>query len=67
LFYFNPFERKVKNQSAETSIELILLHLVVFKNSFEKFAFVCFAVKPIRSVISCFQLVDFLKTLTEFC
>jgi len=55
------FLKKVKIQPAEMSIQPIVLHLVYFEKDLKMLDFV---VKPIQSVDSCFQSIDFLKTLT---
>jgi len=54
----------VKIQPVEISIHPVVLLLVYFEKDLKKLDFV---VKPIQSIDLCFQSIDFLKTLTEFC
>ena len=58
------FLKCVKIQPVEMSIQPVFLHLVYFEKDLKKLDFV---VKPIQSIDSCFQSIDFLKTLTKFC
>ena len=53
------FLKKVKIQTV-----LVVLHLVYFEKDLKKLDFV---VKLIQSVDSCFQSIDFMKTLTKLC
>jgi len=46
------FQRKVKNQPVEISIQLVVLYLVFFEKDWKKLDFV---VKQIQLVVSCFQ------------
>jgi len=58
------FLKKVKIQPIEMFIQPVVLHLVYFVKDLKKLDF---DVKPMQSVDLCFQSIDFLKTLTEFC
>jgi len=52
------FQRKVKNQPIEISIQPVVLHLVYFGKKIRKsLALVDIVVKPIQSIVSCFQLI----------
>ena len=57
------FLKNVKIQLVEMSIQPVVLHLVYFEKDLTLLDFV---VKPIKSIDSCFQSIDFLKTLTKF-
>ena len=61
------FLKSVKIQLVEMSIQPVVLHLVVFEKDLECLTLFDFSVKPIQSVDSWFQSIDFLKTLTKFC
>jgi len=56
----------VENQSVELLFQPVVLHLVFFKRIWKSLKLVELVVKPIQPIVSCFQSVDFLKSLTEF-
>jgi len=61
------FLKKVENHPIEMSIEPVVLHLVFLKRNWKRLKLVDLVVKPIQPIGSLFQLVDFWKSLTEFC
>jgi len=59
------FLKKVENQPVEISIQTVVLHLQVFEKNLKNMKLVSFVVKSIQPIVSYFQLIDFLKSLTE--
>ena len=60
------FLKKVENQPVELSFQPVVLHLVFLKRIWKGLKLVDLAVKPIQLIVSCFQSVDFWKSLTKF-
>ena len=53
----------MENQPVEILIQSVILHLEVIEKDLKRLDF---AVKPIQSVVSKIQPIDFLKSLIEF-
>ena len=69
LFDFNPFEKYMFSKGSEKSTcwnfdSAGCFTLSVFEEDLKKLDF---AIKQIQLIDLCFQPIDFLKTLTEFC
>jgi len=60
------FLKEVKNQLVEILIQPVVLHLVFLKTILKTLTLFGFVIKKIQSIDLCFQLIDFLKTLTQF-
>jgi len=57
------FQRKVKNKPLEILIQPIVLHLVDFEKVLKSLTLFDFVVKQIKSIVSCFQSIVFLKNI----